>query len=172
MAELARCPSCELKHLRRADSRCPRCRARVEAAARPRRRADARDEGEFPRGSHVAGAVLGLWAFLLSLSAVRVPYGTWRVEGWIAVGVDALCALLLVAGWQPARSLVLGRVFLGAVAILGFRVGPAGLVPTLAVLAFHLALALLIIGRPSPAVTGVGVLLSLPLLAMMAFTRL
>lgn len=172
MAELAFCPSCELKHVRRADWRCPRCRATVEAVDRPRRRAQAWNEGEFPRGSHVAGAVLGIWAFLLGLSAVRVPYGTWEAAGWITVAVDGLCALLLVAGWQPARPLVLGRVFLGAVAVLGFHYGPAGLIPTLAVLAFHVGLVVLILGRPGPAVTGVGVLLGLPLLAIMAFRPL
>lgn len=193
--EPAYCPRCELRHTRRDDWLCPRCRSPVETEVPPPRTVAApQPPPRFPLGARVAGALLlatiAAFASAVARGLAVVPPGAqrWRLLAmvvalaalglalllkssaarWIAVGFAVVAAVVLVEGLLRDRFPGLVRDPLPAAVRQLLRDLIRDHRPTtmLSFLGFDAGCLLLVLGRPRAVRLAAGVFLALPLLAL------
>lgn len=120
-AEMAYCPACDLKHVRQPDWLCPKCGMPVETEAwrsTVRRRADEPEpEPEFPRGSMVAGAVLGATSAVLAIGFARHPVSEHLWPLVAAMVILVVLALELLLKVSAARWVVLALAVIALVVV-------------------------------------------------------
>ncbi len=193
-AEPAYCPKCGLKHTRRQDWLCPRCRTPVETelpatvVARSARSAEA----GFPAGARIAGAAMIAAGIAVGAVLARNPAAGQR---WAMLAVAVLLAALgvgalLEAAW--ARWTALGAAVVAALlaaedavrerlpGLAGDPVPPAIRAwpratlhplhpwPIFLVLAFAVGTTVLLVGRPRRVRMAAGIALAAPLLVLLA----
>jgi hypothetical protein len=197
-SEPAYCPSCGLKHTRRADWMCPRCGKPVDTELpppKPRPVAPADDE-DFPLGARIAGGAMVLAAAALAAHLARLPSGGHR---WPALAAAVLVALLGVgsllggawARWAAGSTAVVAAVALAeellrerlpgllpdplpsaARAAAGALLRPVHPLQLVPLLAFAAGVFALLVGRPRGVRIGAGLLLAAPLVVSLALGAL
>jgi hypothetical protein len=190
-AEPAYCPACELKHTRRPDWLCPRCRMPVEADVPPPRAPRAAPlELRFPHGSRIAGAFLAATGGALATGLAKVPAGEHRWPLLAAVVVLAVLGLALLLGVSAARWIVAAVAVVAAAVVaehlirdrlpdlmrdplpvlararLRDLLRPLGRAAMLASLGLQAGCVVLVAGRPRRVRIAVGAILAAPLLVL------
>ncbi len=173
MAEWTSCPHCQLKHTRRPDGCCPRCRQAVDAdsaappiesfspvsapmAAEPDASPPA-EPGRLTAAARLAGAVLIVNAGFILLEKLLVPSGGGFEIGLPTILIDLLIGTSLAVGQAKWLPLAKFRVIAGAVVFAGLHLYNGQPAMALFQVFFSAGLILLLF---APATIGVGRMLA------------